>query len=48
MKPKKYILFAGIGALCWCTIFITLGYFLGENIDFSDYYGSIAGLFSKK
>jgi len=45
MNPRKYILFSALGAMCWCTIFISIGYFLGGNIDFSDYYGSIMELF---
>lgn len=45
MNPLKYILYSGLGAMCWCAIFISIGYFLGGNIDFSDYYGSILGLF---
>ncbi len=27
----RYLLFAGSGALIWCTTFITLGYYVGEN-----------------
>lgn len=45
MNPLKYILYSGLGAMCWCAIFISIGYFLGGNIDFSDYDGSILGLF---
>lgn len=45
MNPLKYILYSGLGAMCWCAIFISIGYFLGGNIDFSDYYGSILELF---
>lgn len=29
----RYLLYAGTGALVWCTTFITLGHFIGESID---------------
>lgn len=30
MGTCKYLLFAGLGALIWCLIFITIGYYIGE------------------
>lgn len=35
MNQRKYLLFAGGGALIWCLVFITLGYFVGYHFDFS-------------
>jgi membrane protein DedA with SNARE-associated domain len=29
----RYLLFAGSGALVWCVFFLTLGHFIGENIE---------------
>lgn len=34
MSQRKYLLFAGAGALFWCLFFITLGYFAGYHFDF--------------
>lgn len=31
VKFYKYILYAGTGALLWCTTFLTLGRFIGDN-----------------
>ncbi|TMV46586.1 DedA family protein [Paenibacillus mesophilus] len=36
MNQRKYLLYAGFGALFWCLCFITLGYFVGSQFDFSD------------
>ncbi|KIL36085.1 hypothetical protein SD70_31870 [Gordoniibacillus kamchatkensis] len=33
VKPWKYVLFAGTGALIWCVTFFSLGHFIGENIE---------------
>ncbi|GIP40180.1 putative membrane protein YbfM [Paenibacillus sp. J31TS4] len=33
MRARKYLLFAGMGALFWCVLFITLGYMLGYGIE---------------
>ncbi|MEF3303868.1 DedA family protein [Paenibacillus sp. GYB003] len=35
MSQRKYLLFAGVGALVWCLFFITLGYFVGYHFDFA-------------
>lgn len=32
---RKYIRFAGIGAMVWCIFFISIGYLLGNTLDFS-------------
>ncbi|OCT12125.1 hypothetical protein A8709_30190 [Paenibacillus pectinilyticus] len=32
VKFYKYMLFAGSGALLWCTTFLTLGHFIGSNL----------------
>jgi len=32
MKPGKYFIFAGAGALIWCTLFILIGYFVGSQL----------------
>jgi len=45
MNPRKYVFYSGLGALCWCAIFISIGYFLGGYIDFSNFRGSILELF---
>ncbi|MVO98567.1 VTT domain-containing protein [Paenibacillus lutrae] len=29
----RYVLFAGSGALVWCTVFLSLGHFIGENFE---------------
>lgn len=29
----KYLFYAGTGALVWCTTFLTLGHFIGRNLD---------------
>lgn len=36
MSFRKYVWFAGLGALVWCLFFITLGYFVGSRIDYTD------------
>ncbi|USG65667.1 DedA family protein [Brevibacillus ruminantium] len=33
IRFRKYLLFAGFGALIWCITFITAGYFIGESIS---------------
>ncbi len=33
IETRKYLLFAGFGAIIWCTVFITVGYYIG-TIDF--------------
>lgn len=33
IEARKYLLFAGFGAIIWCTVFITIGYYIG-TIDF--------------
>lgn len=33
VKFYKYMLYAGTGALLWCTTFLTLGHFIGSNLD---------------
>ncbi|TXK85979.1 DedA family protein [Paenibacillus sp. N3.4] len=33
VKFYKYLLYAGTGALLWCTTFLTLGHFIGSNLD---------------
>ncbi|WNR43078.1 DedA family protein [Paenibacillus roseipurpureus] len=33
VKFYKYILYAGTGALLWCSIFLTLGRVIGNNLD---------------
>lgn len=33
-KVKHFILYAYAGALIWCTTFLSLGYFVGENWNF--------------
>jgi len=35
MNQRKYLAFAGFGALFWCLFFITLGYFVGTRFDFT-------------
>ncbi|GAA3404166.1 DedA family protein [Paenibacillus hodogayensis] len=35
MTQRKYLLYAGFGALFWCLFFITLGYFVGTRFDFT-------------
>jgi membrane protein DedA with SNARE-associated domain len=44
VKLWKYLLFAGSGALIWCITFLSLGHFIGENIEglmdmFHHYFG---------
>ncbi|WP_209974645.1 DedA family protein [Paenibacillus eucommiae] len=45
MSLRKYLLFAGMGALCWCLIFISIGYFVGASVDLPTFYSSLLGLF---
>ncbi len=45
MSPRKYLLYSGMGALGWCLIFISIGYFLGASVDFSNYHASLLRLF---
>lgn len=33
VKFYKYMLYAGTGALLWCTTFLTLGRFIGSNLE---------------
>ncbi|MFD0695885.1 DedA family protein [Paenibacillus sp. GCM10027628] len=33
VKFYKYMFYAGTGALLWCTTFLTLGHFIGRNLD---------------
>nr|WP_240344106.1 DedA family protein [Paenibacillus sp. SYP-B3998] len=33
VKFYKYLFFAGTGALLWCTTFLTLGHFIGSNLE---------------
>ncbi|MEW9698607.1 DedA family protein [Paenibacillus sp. SI8] len=33
VKFYKYLLYAGTGAFVWCTTFLTLGHFIGSNLD---------------
>ncbi|GIP32129.1 DedA family protein [Paenibacillus sp. J2TS4] len=33
IERRKYWLFAGAGALVWCVLFITLGYFIGVQFE---------------
>lgn len=33
VKFYKYMLIAGSGALLWCTCFLTLGHFIGRNLE---------------
>lgn len=35
MDHRKYVIYASLGAIIWCLLFITFGYFVGSNIDFS-------------
>lgn len=35
MSQRKYLAYAGVGALLWCLCFITLGYFVGTRFDFT-------------
>ncbi|GGI44965.1 putative membrane protein YbfM [Paenibacillus marchantiophytorum] len=45
MSPRKYLLYSGMGAMVWCAIFISIGYFLGASVDFSNYHASLLRLF---
>ncbi|MBJ6360604.1 DedA family protein [Paenibacillus sp. GCM10012307] len=29
IRPRTYVLFAGLGAIIWCTVFITIGFYIG-------------------
>ncbi|MFC5452506.1 DedA family protein [Paenibacillus aestuarii] len=33
VKFYKYLFYAGTGAMLWCTTFLTLGHFIGRNLD---------------
>lgn len=44
MSLKKYMIFAGAGAMCWCVIFISLGYFVVASIDFANFHSSLMRL----
>ncbi|UJF31529.1 DedA family protein [Paenibacillus hexagrammi] len=33
VKFYKYLLYAGTGAMLWCTTFLTLGHFIGRNLE---------------
>ncbi|MCD1259136.1 DedA family protein [Paenibacillus athensensis] len=33
VKFYKYVLYAGTGALLWCTSFLVLGHFIGRNLE---------------
>jgi membrane protein DedA with SNARE-associated domain len=49
VKLYKYLLFAGTGALLWCTTFLTLGHYIGRNFQelmhlIHTYMGYIAGV----
>ena len=33
VKFYKYMFYAGTGALLWCTTFLTLGHFIGSNLE---------------
>lgn len=45
MRLRKYMLCAGIGALTWCFLFISIGYYVGSYIDFTNFHKSLLRLF---
>ncbi|MEK8128916.1 DedA family protein [Paenibacillus filicis] len=38
MRLRRYVLFAGAGALFWCVLFTSIGYHVGGSIDFSNFH----------
>nr|WP_262985743.1 hypothetical protein [Paenibacillus sp. PL91] len=45
MSHRKYLLYSVIGALFWCAMFISIGYFLGASVNFANVHASVLRLF---
>ena len=45
MSLRKYLLYSVVGALFWCAMFISIGYFLGASVNFSDVFASVLRMF---
>ncbi|MFB6363382.1 DedA family protein [Paenibacillus elgii] len=48
MGKRKYLMFSAIGAFSWCVFFISIGYFIGAQIDFSHFHASLMDRFFSK